>query len=181
MMKRTMGLALAAVAAAGVLLAGCASDQVVEAKVKAKLAAASEVKASEITVTAKDHVVTLRGNIDSEAAKEKALRIARDTSGVTSVIDEIAVRTAETEGNAPDNGRSIGEKLDDAGITMEVKSKLLDDPDVKGLKIDVDTREGVVYLTGTVRSENEKAKAVQLAKETKGVRDVQPNLDIKGS
>jgi hyperosmotically inducible protein len=179
MMKRTMGLTFAALAAC-VLLAGCASDQVIEAKVKGKLAADADIKAAEITVTAKDQVVTLRGNIDSETAKEKALQLARETSGVTTVIDEIAVRTAETEGDAPDSGRSIGEKMDDAGITMAVKSKLLDDPDVKGLKIDVDTREGVVYLTGTVRSETEKAKAVQLAKETKGVRDVQPNLDIKG-
>jgi hyperosmotically inducible protein len=180
MMKKTMGFALAALAAC-TLLAGCTSDTAIEAKVKSKLAADSEVKAADIAVTAKEHVVTLRGNLDSEAAKEKVLQIARETSGVTSVIDEIAVRTSETTGDAPDSGRSLGEKVDDAGITMEVKSKLLDDPDVKGLKIDVDTREGVVYLTGTVRSESEKSKAVQLAKNTKGVRDVQPNLDILGS
>ena len=43
------------------------------------------------------------------------------------------------------------------------------------------TPAGVVYLTGTVRSEMERSKAVELAKQTKGVRDVQPNLDIKGS
>jgi len=179
-MKRTIGLTLAALAACA-LLAGCASDQVVEAKVKGKMAADADVKASEITVAVKDHVVTLRGNVDSQTAKDKALQLARDTSGVTNVVDEIAVRTSETTGDAPDNGRSLPEKMDDAGITMAVKTKLLDDPDVKGLKIDVDTREGVVYLTGTVRSENEKSKAVSLAKDTKGVRDVQPNLDIKGS
>ena len=179
MLKRTIGLALAGLAAC-VMLAGCASDQVIETKVKSKLAADSEVKAAEITVTAKDHVVTLRGNIDSATAKDRALQLARETSGVTTVIDEIAVRTAETTGDAPDAGRSIGEKLDDAGITMAVKSKLLDDPEVKGSKIDVDTRQGVVYLTGTVRSEMEKTKAVQLAKDTKGVLDVQPNLDVQG-
>jgi len=179
MLKRTIGLTLATLAAC-LMLAGCA-EQGVEAKVKSKLAADSEVKASDITVTAKDHVVTLRGNIDSATAKDRALQLARETSGVTSVVDEIAVRTSENTGDAPDSGRSIGEKVDDAGITMAVKSKLLDDPDVKGSKIDVDTREGIVYLTGTVRSETEKTKAVQLAKDTKGVRDVQPNLDIKGS
>jgi hyperosmotically inducible protein len=97
------------------------------------------------------------------------------------VVDEIAVRTSEHTGDAPDSGRSLGEKVDDAGITMAVKTRLLDDPDVKGSKIDVDTREGIVYLTGTVRSESEKSKAVELARNTKGVRDVQPNLDIKGS
>jgi hyperosmotically inducible protein len=179
MQKKMMGFALAAVAAC-ILLAGCASDQALEAKVKSKMAADSQVNASEITVTVKDQVVTLRGNLDSATAKEKALQLARETNGVKNVIDEIAVKTAETTGDAPDSGRSLGEKVDDAGITMSVKSKLLDDPDVRGLKIDVDTREGVVYLTGTVRSESEKSKAVELAKQTKGVRDVQPNLDIKG-
>jgi hyperosmotically inducible protein len=179
-MRKTIGLALAALAACA-LLAGCASDQVIEAKVKSKLAADDTVKAAQITVTAKEHVVTLTGNVDSEAAKEKAMQLARETSGVTTVIDEIAVRTSETTGEAPDTGRSVGEKMDDAGITMAVKTKLLDDPDVKGLKIDVDTRDGIVYLTGTVRTEMERSKAVQLAKDTKGVRDVQPNLDIKGS
>ena len=93
----------------------------------------------------------------------------------------LSARQASGGGDAPDPSRTVGEVVTDAGITMSVKGKLLDDPQVKGLKIDVDTREGVVYLTGTVRSETEKSRAVELAKQTKGVRDVQPNLDIKGS
>src|SRR4029453_18167311 len=84
MMRKTIGLALAALAACA-LLAGCASDQVIEAKVKSKLAADDTVKAAQITVTAKEHVVTLTGNVDSEAAKEKAMQLARETSGVTTV------------------------------------------------------------------------------------------------
>jgi hyperosmotically inducible protein len=62
---------------------------------------------------------------------------------------------------------------------MSVKSKLLDDPLVKGLKIDVDTREGVVFLTGAVGSDAEMEKAIQLAKETNGVREVKANLTLK--
>ena len=64
---------------------------------------------------------------------------------------------------------------------MSVKTRLLDDPQVKGLRIDVDTRDGVVFLTGAVGSDVEKQKAIQLAKETKGVRDVQSNLTLQKS
>ena len=68
--------------------------------------------------------------------------------------------------------------IDDAGITIGVKSRLLDDPLVKGLKIDVDTRDGVVFLTGSVGSDAEREKAIQIAKDAKGVRDVKANLTI---
>jgi len=61
---------------------------------------------------------------------------------------------------------------------MKVKAKLLDDPAVKGLKIDVDTREGVVYLTGSVATSQVRDQAIKLARETEGVKDVQANLDV---
>jgi hyperosmotically inducible protein len=64
---------------------------------------------------------------------------------------------------------------------MRVKAKLLDDPEVKGLKIDVDTREGVVYLTGSVATPQVRDKAMKLARETEGVKDVQANLDVASS
>ena len=54
----------------------------------------------------------------------------------------------------------------------------IEDPLVKGMRIDVDTRNGVVYLTGRVSSEAEKNKAIDLARQSKGVRDVEANLTI---
>jgi len=64
---------------------------------------------------------------------------------------------------------------------MAVKGRLLEDPDVKGLQIDVDTREGVVYLTGSVRSAAEKDKATSLARDTKNVKNVVANLKVEKS
>lgn len=159
------------------LILGCATG--VTATVKAKFAADDLVKASQIEVETKDGVVTLTGNVDSEDAKNRAVQIARDTAGVTKVIDMMAARTAAGSGNAPDPDRSVGTVLDDAGITMSVKGRLLDDPMVQGLKIDVDTREGIVYLTGSVGSDAEKQQAIQLAKDAKGVKDVKANLTIE--
>jgi len=139
------------------------------------------VRPYQFEVTTKNGVVTITGNIDSADAKDRALQLVKETKGVTEVVDMISVKTASAERNAPDPSRSLGERIDDATITMKVKSRLLDDPSVKGLKIDVDTRDGVVYLTGSVRSESEKDKAIELAKNTEGVRDVQANLTIKTS
>ena len=162
------------------LVMGCAKTDIgVAGKVKAKFAADDVVKASQIEVTASNGVITLTGNVDSEDAKNRALALARATTGVTSVVDMISARKASGSGDAPHADRTVGEVLDDSGITMSVKGRLLDDPQVKGLQIDVDTRDGVVFLTGNVGSDSERQKAIQLAKDTKGVKSVQANLTLK--
>jgi len=171
---------LSMVAACALLVSCAATDAGLTTKIKSMYASDDVVKATQINVDTKDKVVTLTGNVDTQQQKDRAIELAQATKGVTRVVDMISVKTAENTGDAPDANRTVGQTLDDAGITMKVKGKFLEDPDVKGLKIDVDTREGVVYLTGSVKSENEKQKAVQLARETDGVRDVQANLEIRG-
>jgi len=172
---RKAGSLLILAGAFACLVLACQSDAVITTTVKTKLAADSHVKASEINVDTRNAVVTLTGNVDSQEAKSRAIQLARDTKGVREVKDMIAVRTGPETGNAPDGDRMLGQRIDDATITMKVKSKLLDDPTVKGLKIDVDTRDGVVYLTGTVSGNEERRQAVELARKTEGVRDVQAN------
>jgi len=165
-----------------VLVTSCAvTDTGITANVKSKFVADDVVKSSQIEVSTKDGVVTLTGNVDSDAAKAKAIELAKATKGVKDVVDMVSAREASGNGNAPEPERTAGEAISDTGITMSVKTRLLDDPQVKGLKIDVDTRDGVVFLTGAVGSDAEKAKAIQLAKETKGVRDVQSNLTLQKS
>lgn len=157
-----------------------APDSVVTAEVKAKMAADMTVPAMRIEVDTKNHVVTLTGNLDSRAQKERAIEIARNTGGVADVVDMISVRSSSETGDAPEPSRSLGERIDDAEITAAVKTRLLDDPDVNGRRIDVDTRDGIVYLTGIVRSSSEKDRVVRLARETEHVRDVQANLTVRG-
>jgi hyperosmotically inducible protein len=146
--------------------------------VRAKMEMDETVRAAKIEVTTQKGVVTLTGNIDSEEAKQKALSFAKQTKGVVEVKDMIAVKRAAGDGDAPEPGRTVGVTIDDADTTLRVKSRLLEDPLVQGLKIDVDTRDGVVYLTGTVGSDPEKEQAIKLARETKGVKDVQANLTV---
>lgn len=76
-------------------------------------------------------------------------------------------------------GKSIGETIDDATITTRVKTALLNDPDVGGLRIDVDTFKGVVTLSGRVKSKEEEAKAIALARKIGGVQDVKSTLQVQ--
>jgi hyperosmotically inducible protein len=66
----------------------------------------------------------------------------------------------------------------DAGITTNVKTKLAADDTVKAYEIDVDTRNGVVTLSGGVESAPVKERAVQIARGTDGVRDVVDQIRI---
>jgi osmotically-inducible protein OsmY len=76
-------------------------------------------------------------------------------------------------------GKSVGETVDDATITTRVKTSLLNDPDVAGLKIDVDTFKGVVTLSGAVKSAAERDKAIAIARKIGGVTDVKSTLQIQ--
>jgi osmotically-inducible protein OsmY len=87
-------------------------------------------------------------------------------------------------------GAAIGEKvatgaaeaeqaLAEGAVTAKIKSKMALDDTVKALSIDVDTNGTVVTLSGTVHSEAERAKAVQLARETAGVTAVNDRLVVK--
>ncbi len=76
-------------------------------------------------------------------------------------------------------GKSVGATIDDATITTRVKTSLLNDPLVGGLRIDVDTFKGVVTLSGAVKSPAEQDKAMALARKVTGVTDVKSTLQIQ--
>ena len=76
-------------------------------------------------------------------------------------------------------GKSVGATIDDSTITTRVKTALLNDPDVGGMRIDVDTFKGVVTLSGGVKSPAERDKAVAVARKIGGVTDVKSTLQIQ--
>src|SRR5687768_5164289 len=75
-------------------------------------------------------------------------------------------------------GKTVGQAIDDTTITTRVKTAMLNDPAVGGLRIDVDTYKGVVTLSGRVKSQAEKNTAVSLARRTPGVTEVKDALQI---
>ena len=87
------------------------------------------------------------------------------------------VASAADTAKAPE--RSAGVVVDDALITARVKSSLLADSGTKGLKIDVDTKSGVVQLKGNVASDTERTLAQNLAAKVEGVKTVENKLTVK--
>ena len=75
-------------------------------------------------------------------------------------------------------GKTVGETIDDATITTRVKTAMLNDQAVGGLRIDVDTFKGVVTLSGRVKTQAEKDQAVAIARRTDGVAQVKDALQI---
>lgn len=74
----------------------------------------------------------------------------------------------------------VAELADDTAITASVKAELLKDAMVKGLKVEVETKQGVVQLSGIVENEQQAARAIEVATNVKGVKSVINNLMIKG-
>lgn len=65
-----------------------------------------------------------------------------------------------------------GEAVSDTWITTKVKSALLVDDSTPGMDINVETKDGVVSLSGTVATEAEREMAITKAKQIQGVREV---------
>jgi len=75
-------------------------------------------------------------------------------------------------------GKTVGETIDDATITTRVKTAMLNDANVGGLRIDVDTFKGVVTLSGRVKSPVEHDQAIAIARRTSGVVNVKDALQV---
>ncbi len=101
----------------------------------------------------------------------------RDTSTTSAMPqnNRAATSTLPADGAATRAGVAI----EDSFITTSVKSAVLAEPGLSALKIDVDTKDGVVTLSGTVASSELKARATQIAQNTSGVRSVIDNLEVK--
>ena len=68
--------------------------------------------------------------------------------------------------------------MDDATISTRVKTVLLNDPQVAATKIDVSTTGGIVTLSGSVKSKADEARAIEIARQVTGVREVKSSLIV---
>jgi osmotically-inducible protein OsmY len=130
----------------------------------------------DIDVQVKDGVVTLSGAVENDVEKDLAGEIAKGVDGVRKVENNL-----KTEAMARKEPSRLGGYMDtvnDATITAKVKSNLLWNRNTDGLDIGVNTKNGVVTLTGTVKSGIQRDLAVHMARNTSGVRQVVDNLKI---
>jgi hyperosmotically inducible protein len=81
------------------------------------------------------------------------------------VASQVGQKTAEA-------AKTAQEALSDGGLTAKIKAKMALDDTVKALDLNIDTVDGVVTVTGKVRTSAERARALALARETNGVKRV---------
>ena len=85
-------------------------------------------------------------------------------------------------GNAPNpTGKTVGKFIDDATITARIKAKFISDSQVKATVINVETSRGAVQLSGFVKSETEKTRAGEIARDVPGVKEVHNDLIVQPS
>jgi osmotically-inducible protein OsmY len=154
-------------------------DATTTATVKSKLLWNRNTEGLAINVSTENGVVTLHGKSDSDASKQLAERLAANTDGVVKVKNEL---TVAADARRSDGKRTADEVISDTWITSKVKSTLLFSSDVSGTDISVETRDGVVKLEGTVDSDAEKALAIELVSDIRGVKQVDDRgLRVKSS
>lgn len=101
------------------------------------------------------------GGIDAERVRDRGAAVAQGAAATAKTVVE---RTEEAVG--------------DASVTAKIKSKMALDETVKAINVSVNTDGSVVTLSGSVRSEAERKRAVQLARETAGVTAVIDRLRL---
>lgn len=149
-------------------------DASITAAVKSKLIWSKNAEARNTEVATKAGNVTLKGTVDSAEAGDLAGSMALNTRGVNAVSNQLVVAPAEA--SLADKVMSTTDKaeheLSDAWITTKVKSTLLYSSNVRGTDVAVDTEAGVVTLNGKVHSGAERALAIELANNVRGVKSV---------
>jgi hyperosmotically inducible periplasmic protein len=155
-------------------------DSWITMKIQSKYFADDDVRARNIDVDTKGGMVTLKGSVGSERERQQAIAIAHNTDGVTMVHDNLTLDKSSMRRDTSPSGTAgtAGQKIEDGWITMKVQSKYFMHDDIKAHKIDVDTKNGVVTLNGSVPSASAKGAAEALAKDTDGVTRVVNNLKV---
>jgi hyperosmotically inducible protein len=146
------------------------SDTAITGYVKAKIAMDSSIT-DDISVTTNNSVVSLSGAMPSDQDANHLITMVQSIKGVKAVdASHLGVKSDEPA-------------ISDAMITAQIKSlfvknKLLGKKVVRLTHIQIETKVGVVMLTGSVGSQEQMDTAIKLAKQVAGVKDVQSKLKM---
>jgi hyperosmotically inducible protein len=138
------------------------------------------LEGSNIDVDTTNGVVTLKGTVPTDAAKGRAVALAKATDGVKSVTDQLRVAPSDSKpGVARETAGKAGRSVNDGWIKSKIYAQFLTDWNtLEDSDIDVDVSKGVVTLKGTVKTEAAKTRAAAIAKGTDGVASVNDNLRV---
>lgn len=147
---------------------GVWDDVTITTKVKAALAEDPTVRARKIDVDTIEGVVTLTGVVDTTIEAERAVEVAREISGVKKVKDNLQI-----------GSKSFGQILDDKLIGSKIKAKLVGEPGIRSLNVDVDVNNGIATLTGIVEYTRQRDCIIEIARNTGGVVKVIDNITVR--
>ena len=148
------------------------SDGWMAFKIRSRLLVKGNVSATSTKVAVNDGMVTLTGTADNAAQKELTAAYAKDIDGVKSVDNQIEVMAK------PGSNETMGDKIDDASITTQVKYALMRHKSTSALKTKVTTTDGVVRVTGDASSDAEKSLVSKLAGDVRGTRSVTNDMVV---
>ena len=179
-MKELAAAALAAIALSGACVAHAddskrsvgeyTDDKVLLGKVKSALISDKTADAGEINVEVYKGVVQLNGFVDNAKESAQAEAVARGVEGVKGVTNNLTLKQEK---------QTAGGAIDDSTVTAKVKTALTESKETKAHDIKVETRGGVVQLSGFVESEAQKSAATKVAQSVEGVKSVTNSISIK--
>jgi hyperosmotically inducible protein len=150
------------------------SDAWLSAKVKTTLLFHRSVSGLKTRVNVKDGIVTLQGEATSEAQKELTTEYAKDVEGVKDIKNEMTVSETSKK-----TRRTAGDKIDDASITAQVKMALLFHRSTSAITTKVETKHGVVTLSGKAANAAEKDLVTKLVEDVNGVKSVKNRMTVE--
>jgi osmotically-inducible protein OsmY len=127
-------------------------DSTITSRINTDMMNDSGVKARQIDVDTVGGNVTLTGVVGTREEADRALAIAGRAPGVKSVKDNLQI-----------GEKSWAEFFNDKVLGSKIKSKLIVEPEIRSLNIDVDVHRGIVTLTGMVDSGHQKNRAIRIA------------------
>jgi hyperosmotically inducible protein len=149
------------------------SDAWIRDRVKVTLLFHRSVYASTTDVDVKDGIVSLKGYAANQAQKELTTEYAKDVEGVKDVVNEMVVSSPSK------NKPTVGEKIDDASITAQVKMTLLFHHSTSAVNTKVETKKGVVTLYGKASNVAEKDLVTKLANDVNGVIIIHNRMTVE--
>lgn len=148
------------------------SDTAITAKVKARYLISPIIKTLDISVDTANHTVSLVGKLATDLQYEEAVALAQSIDGVSDInADKLEVEASK----APMNDTYITAKA--KGTIL--KEKLFGSKSVEYWPVSIETKDGVVYLTGVVDTDDQRSNIVTLIKAIHGVKSVKSGITVK--
>ncbi|HSW14174.1 MAG TPA: BON domain-containing protein [Solimonas sp.] len=159
------------------------SDTTLTTKVKTALIRERDLSAMDINVETRNGVVQLSGFVDTLDQQERAFKVAQAVEGVKEVKNDVHLSTAAAANAGASTGTVLKNEtkrvIADSTITSKVKAALVREKDLSAMDVNVETKAGVVQLSGFVDGKDQQDRAGRIAQSIEGVKEVKNDLRLK--